>query len=102
MMRHALSNQRSLAFSSSLLCASLLCKLLHLLPISFSPLSISLGAQPLIVFHRKSHMAVWCHGGRVVIQGQLMAGRLVQYVSVQQQVQGPPHPRELSNIVTVS
>ena len=26
----------------------------------------------------------------------------MQYVSVQQQVQGAPHPRELSNIVTVS
>ncbi len=47
-------------------------------------------------------MAVWSHRGGV-IQGQLMAVRLLQYVSVQQQVQGPPpYPREQSNIVTVS
>lgn len=75
-----------------------LCSLLNLLPISFSPLSISLDAVPLPVSHRKSQS--WVTVG--VMQGQLMALRLMQYTSVQQHLEGtPPNPRELGNIVTV-
>lgn len=75
-----------------------LCSLLNLLPISFSPVSISLDAVPLPVSHRKSQS--WVTVG--VMQGQLMALRLMQYTSVQQHLEGPPpNPRELGNIVTV-
>lgn len=76
-------------------------RLLHLLPISFSPLNISSDALPLPVSHRKSNMTALSHTGTV---NGSQAGAVCLCAAARTGTPPPPpppHPRELSNIVAV-
>lgn len=103
-MRHVLSNLCYLALAARsslpLLFFFFLSRLLNLLPISLSPLSISLDAVPLPVSHRKSHMPELSHSGSHAGTANGTQADAI-YLCAAAFRGSPPTPRELDNIVTV-